>query len=118
MAVRLLFDENLAARLVAEVASEYPDSAHVVAVLGLQAQDESIWDYAKAHGYVLVTKDEDFQRFSVWRGFPPKVVWIRMGNASTRAIADLLRQHVAQVQAFVDHPDAALLPLAPAPSDA
>ncbi len=118
MAVRLLFDENLAARLVADVAAEYPESAHVVAALGLRARDETIWEYAKAHGFVLVTKDEDFQRLSVWRGFPPKVVWIRAGNVSTREIAELLRQQVALVQIFVEDPDAAFLPLGRRASDA
>ncbi|MBK8247541.1 MAG: DUF5615 family PIN-like protein [Gemmatimonadetes bacterium] len=50
-----------------------------------------MWTYAGAHGFVIITKDEDFQRFSVWRGFPPKVIWIRQGNASTGAVAALLR---------------------------
>jgi predicted nuclease of predicted toxin-antitoxin system len=32
----------------------------------------------------LVTKDEDFHRLSVLRGAPPKVVWLRVGNCTTR----------------------------------
>jgi predicted nuclease of predicted toxin-antitoxin system len=109
--VRLLFDENLSARLVHALAAEFPASIDVVSALGPRPPDEAIWTYAGVRGFVIVTKDEDFQRFSVWRGFPPKVIWIRQGNASTEAVTALLRHHVAQIEAFVVHPDAAFLPL-------
>lgn len=118
MAVRLLFDENIAARLVGELAPEYPGSTHVLTVLGPRPTDELIWEFAKAQGLVIVTKDEDFQRFSVWRGFPPKVVWIRLGNSSTAAVAALLRHHAEHVRAFTEHPDASFMPLGHVPSDA
>lgn len=118
MAVRLLFDENLSARLVRELAPELPDSRDVVAALGTRPSDEAIWTYAGAHGFVIVTKDEDFQRFSVWRGFPPKVIWIRQGNAPTGAITSLLRANVAQIEAFMAHPEAGFLPLGRLPGDA
>lgn len=111
MAVRLLFDENLSARLVRELGSEFPESRDVITALGPQPTDEAIWSYAGANGFVIVTKDEDFHRFSVWRGYPPKVIWIRQGNAPTGAIAAVLRASVPQIDAFVAHPDAAFLPL-------
>jgi predicted nuclease of predicted toxin-antitoxin system len=93
-------------------------STDVVTALGLRPTDEAIWTCAGDHGLVIVTKDEDFQRFSVWRGFPPKVIWIRAGNAATAAIAELLRGNVAQIDAFLSHPDAAFLPLGRLPGDA
>jgi predicted nuclease of predicted toxin-antitoxin system len=59
---RLLFDENLAGRLVSLVGDEFPASAHVLD-LGLGgATDEAIWPHAREHGFVLVTKDEDLHR--------------------------------------------------------
>ena len=118
MSARLLFDENLAQRLVLELATEYPGSTHVLRELGPRPTDEAIWEFARGQQLVIVTKDEDFQRFSVWRGFPPKVVWIRLGNASTATVAALLRHHVEQVRAFTQHPDAAFLPLGRVPGDA
>jgi predicted nuclease of predicted toxin-antitoxin system len=116
--VRLLFDENLSARLVRALAAEFPRSTDVISALGPCPSDEAIWRYASTEGMVIVTKDEDFQRFSVWRGFPPKVIWIRLGNASTEATEALLRTSVAQIEAFVAHPDAAFLPLGRVPGDA
>ncbi len=108
---RLLFDENLPARLVRALADDFPGSSDVVTELGPGSSDESIWAFASEHGYVVVTKDEDFQRFSVARGFPPKVVWIRRGNASTDTLVELLRVSADQIAAFVEDREAAFLPL-------
>lgn len=60
---------------------------------------------------MLVTKDEDFHRLSVVRGFPPKVVWIRLGNCTTADVATLLERHQPAVVAFVMHPEIAFLAL-------
>jgi len=110
-APRLLFDENLAARLVADVDDAYPSSSHVRSE-GLEgAADLAIWAHAARAGFVLVTKDEDFHRLSVFRGFPPKVVWLRVGNCSTSEVARLLRDRRAEIEAFVRHAEAGFLAL-------
>ena len=77
VAVKLLFDENLSPRLVAILAAEFPDSAHVHSVALGQASDVAIWDYAKAHEYVIASKDSDLAELSIVRGAPPKLVWLR-----------------------------------------
>ena len=108
---KLLFDENLAPRLVLALADSYPNSAHVYHV-GLQGlSDTAVWAYAAAGEYLLVTKDEDFHRLSVLRGSPPKVVWIRLGNCSTADVARLLRSRLEQVAAFASHEEAAFIAL-------
>ena len=82
--MKLLFDENLSPRLVAALADLFPESAHVDR-LGMGGEpDPVIWEYAKCHGFVLVSKDSDFHERSLLYGHPPKVVWIRRGNCSTR----------------------------------
>lgn len=108
---RLLFDEQLAARLVTLLAAEYPGSAHVRDLGLLSTPDVEIWEAAAAQGYVLVSKDEDYQRLAVWRGPPPKVVWIRLGNCSTQDIATLLRTEREAVARFTAHPEASILAL-------
>lgn len=75
------------------------------------AADTVIWEYAAAKGFMLVTKDEDFHRLSVLRGFPPKVIWIRLGNCSTAEVARLLRASYLQVVSFAVHVEAAFLAL-------
>lgn len=108
---KLLFDEHLAPRLAADLAEVYPDSSSVRAE-GLEgASDTVVWSHAARAGFVLVTKDEDFHRLSVFHGFPPKVVWLRIGNCSTEEIADLLRTRRADIDAFVRHREAVFLAL-------
>jgi predicted nuclease of predicted toxin-antitoxin system len=75
------------------------------------ATDAVVWAHAARAGFVLVTKDEDFHRLSVFRGFPPKVVWLRIGNCSTADVARILRASRAQIEAFVRHEEAGFLAL-------
>lgn len=109
--LKLLFDENLAARLAPDLAEFYPESAHVSNLGLLGASDQAIWARAAAEGFVLVTKDDDFQRLSVLRGPPPKVVWIRLGNCSTADVRRRLQLRAEQVREFAEHPEAAFLAL-------
>ena len=65
--MKLLFDQNLSPRLVAKLADHYPDSAHVMTHALEHALDETVWAFARKHGYTLVTKDSDFHELSVAR---------------------------------------------------
>lgn len=94
------------------LAVEYPDSAHVRWFGLASAPDASVWSFAAANGYVIVSKDSDFEQKALLHGHPPKVVWLRVGNCATPAIASLLRNHLADVLAFEDDPAAAVLALA------
>jgi len=109
--MRLLFDHHLSHRLCRLLQKEFPSSAHVKD-LGLErAEDSAIWEYAKECGYVIVSKDEDFQQQSFVYGPPPKVVWLRVGNCSTEEIAGVLREHAQDLIAFDSDPEAAFLVL-------
>jgi predicted nuclease of predicted toxin-antitoxin system len=91
--VRFLFDQNLSPHLVRLLADLYPGSTHVREV-GLQAaDDQAVWDYARDLGYAVVSKDADFRQRTFLYGSPPKVVWIRLGNCSTRAVEIILRTY-------------------------
>lgn len=109
----LLFDENLSFRLVEQLADVYPHSLHVRDVGLTGRTDEEIWRYAARESCAIVTKDIDFYQRSMLRGAPPKVIWVRIGNVTTRAIADVLRSQFPLVQHFIAESDAAFLELAP-----
>ncbi len=109
--MKLLFDQNLSHRLVQLLAAEYPGSAHVRDFALEVAPDPVVWSHAATHGFVLVSKDTDFQQRALLFGYPPKVVWIRLGNCTTTAVATLLRTRAADVQAFVADPSASFLVL-------
>ena len=107
--MRLLFDNNLSPRLVGYLADLFPASSHV-ALVGLErSSDDMVWEYARDGGFVIVTKDTDFGDLSALRGFPPKVVWIRVGNCPTARITYLLRTRYAEIVAFATDPTGGIL---------
>ncbi len=109
--MKLLFDENISARLVESLRVEFPDSAHVKDI-GLQsAEDETIWNFAKNEDFTIVSKDSDFHQRSFLLGPPPKVIWIGCGNSSTLTIEEILRAHAKDIQSFHEDPKAAFLVL-------
>jgi predicted nuclease of predicted toxin-antitoxin system len=107
--MKLLFDENLSPRLVGLLAGEFPGSEHVRNVGLAAAPDPVVWSYAATQGLVIVSKDSDFQHRALLLGHPPKVVWVRLGNCSTAAVAALLLARKADLLAFEADPTASLL---------
>jgi predicted nuclease of predicted toxin-antitoxin system len=57
-------------------------------------------DYAAREGFVIVTKDSDFSDLCILLGFPPKVIWMRRGNCSSRDIEAILRDHKSDIEAL------------------
>jgi len=85
--VNLLLDANISYRAIKKIATLYPDSIHV-SQTGLQqpAADNTIWEWAKANDFVIVTNDSDFVDILTFRGFPPKIVLLKMGNNTTNIV--------------------------------
>ena len=88
---RLLLDQNLAPSLARRLGDLYPGSAHVREFGLAAADDEIVWTHARAHGFTIVTKDDDFRQRSVLRGAPPHVIWLRLGNCRTAEVEAVLR---------------------------
>lgn len=89
----------------------YPGSLHVRSIGLGGASDEDVWRAAATRNCVLVTKDEDFHRLSVLRGAPPKVIWLRLGNAATEHVARVLSDRRDDVLRFADQEEATILAL-------
>ena len=88
--MKLLLDENLSRRLVPFLQHDYPGSSQVV-LLGMQsASDKEVWQKAREDGYVIVTRDADFQELSLVWGQPPKVIRLKTLNQSRAATLKVL----------------------------
>ena len=110
--MRLLLDENLSPRLAVELARVFPGSMHVRDLGLASADDESIWQRAKEQGFAILSKDADFHQMSFLRGHPPKVLWMRLGNATTDEIHAAVLRHLDSIALFEENEDAAFLALA------
>jgi len=91
------------------VAVGYPGSVHVRDV-GLKGHvDSDLWRYAQDLGLVIVSKDTDFRDRSYVEGFPPKVIWLDVGNAGTEAVAQLLTAEQDRAKQFETEKEASML---------
>jgi predicted nuclease of predicted toxin-antitoxin system len=109
--VKLLFDQNLSHKLVHRVSSVFPESTHLFK-LGLhEADDSTVWEYARDHGFTFVTQDADFYEISLLKGFPPKIIWLRCGNTSTYFIQHLLERNEAIIRQFINDEERVCLEL-------
>lgn len=109
--MKLLLDNNLSPRLIERLDDLSPDSSHVN-LLGLaSASDIEVWNTARERGYCLVSKDSDFNDLVAARGFPPKVIWLRIGNCTTTQIEVLIRASYEEIKTFSSSDSAGLLEL-------
>ena len=96
--MKLLLDENLSRRIVPFLQTVFPGSTQI-ALLGLEsASDSEIWQYAKDHGFVIVSRDSDFQERSLVAGHPPQVIWLKIPNRSKTVVLNILLEHHAEIE--------------------
>src|SRR5438105_2859316 len=100
---KLLFDQNLSYRIIKQIEHLFPNSNHVRALKLDRADDLTVWNYAKEHGFHIVTQDNDFNDISTLYGFPPKIIKIHAGNASTHANIELIQRKIEVIQEFLEN---------------
>jgi len=90
--MKLLLDANISWRLVTILKEHFGECVHAddIPELEFPAKDAQLWQYAKDNGYAIVTRDNDFNDLIAIRAFPPKIIWLRIGNCSRKYTADLL----------------------------
>ena len=108
--MRLLLDANLSWRMTAVLKPHFDDCLHVDSIgLSVPTKDSEIWDYARKNNLIIITNDEDFIDFINLKGFPPKVILLRIGNQSRLYITNLLIQRKVEILAFSTSTEAGLL---------
>jgi predicted nuclease of predicted toxin-antitoxin system len=92
-----LFDENLPARL------QFSPKLPIVPVskTGRNPSDSQIWEYARKHDLVIVSKDADFSDRIITHSPPPRVVHLRFGNLRRNEFHDLLARVWPQVETLL-----------------
>jgi len=46
---------------------------------------------------------------SIVKGIPPKIIWLRTGNLTTKSITNLLLQNVSNIQNFLEQNEVGIL---------
>ncbi len=102
--MKLLFDQNISFRILSKIKGNFPD-AKQVRQLGIENySDIDIWKFAKENEFTIVTFDADFYDLSNFKGFPPKIIWLRFGNTKTDFIADIINSKNLIIKDFVSSP--------------
>lgn len=107
--MKILFDQNLSPQLVKRLEDLFPNSTHVQNIGLDTAADSELWNFASDSDYLIVSKDTDFGDKSAIHGHPPKVIWLKRGNCSTRTVEKILTDHYSDIQSFARNPDQGLL---------
>lgn len=102
--MKLLFDQNLSRKLVTRLADIFPAATHVQSHALAEQTDTEIWEFAKLNDFCIVTQDADFAERSRLYGSPPKVVWLRCGNAPTHQVEALIRSGQEAIQTLLEQP--------------
>ncbi len=92
-----LFDENLPRRI------RFTPSLPVIfsTALGNSPSDTALWDHAREHSLVIVSKDADFSDRIMLSSSPPWIVHLRFGNLRGTDYHDLLAKLWPRVEALL-----------------
>ena len=92
-----LFDENLPARL------RFLPSLPIVplSTIGEHPSDSEIWEYARRHDLVIVSKDADFSDRIILNSPPPRVTHLRFGNLRRNEFHALLARVWPQIETLL-----------------
>ena len=106
---KLLFDNNISHRVIARVSDIFPNTNHVMLENLDEVSDNKVWMFARNNNYTIVTKDSDFNDIAIYRGTPPKIIWIKVGNCKISEIENILRVNEIEIKVFLDEPNGAIL---------
>ncbi len=80
----------------------YPESTHVK-FHDLQSSDDfAIREFALRNSFHIVSFDADFNELSLIYGYPPKIIWLKCGNTSTKNIEKILKDNFEEIKKFLE----------------
>jgi len=85
-------------RLTSVLTEHFGECIHINKTdLPKPAKDTEIWNYAAANGYSIITQDSDFLNLFETRGFPPKIILLRVGNMNRKIAEEVILQAKASI---------------------
>jgi predicted nuclease of predicted toxin-antitoxin system len=103
--MKLLLDQNISFRISNKIQDIFPGSKQVKDLNLENTKDSFLWTYAQENGFCIVTFDGDFYDLGLIKGSSPKVIWLRLGNTSTKNIENVLRKNFELIKTFLTDPN-------------
>lgn len=100
--MKLLFDQNISFRIISKIETNFPEAKQVRELKIENYSEFEIWKFAKENEFTIVTLDDDFFDLSNFRGHPPKIIWLRLGNTTTDLVADIINTRHSIIKDFVN----------------
>jgi len=107
--MNLLFDQNISFKVAKRIQDIFPGAQHLSDLRIENYSDIEIWNFARASNYCIVTFDLDFIDISALNGFPPKIIWLRIGNTSTENLILKIRSCSELIKDFLVNGETAFL---------
>ena len=109
--MKILIDQNISPKITKYLDDEFSESRQV-RQLGIENySDLKIYQYAKLNEFTILTFDSDFIDLAIVKGSPPKIIWIRTFDQTTKKIVRLLNSNKERIAIFIDSEAANILEL-------
>ncbi len=109
MSQHFLLDQNISHRVIMHLNNEFESIHHVKDFQMEFASDREIWSFAATNNYDIITKDSDFNEIASYFNTNPRIIWLRIGNATTPEIAALLLRNKDEIYKFVENNPSGIL---------
>lgn len=100
--MKFLIDNNLSYKLTELLKPAGIVALHIKNELSIFSLDREIWEFAKEHEFVILTKDNDFNELSQLFGCPPKIVQLICGNRKTTFVSNLIISNKSELVEFIN----------------
>ncbi|MCE2697006.1 MAG: DUF5615 family PIN-like protein [Anabaena sp. 49633_E8] len=90
-------DAHLSPSIATWITQTFSITALALRDVGLRdAEDEEIFEAAKAQGVIFITKDSDFIDLVDRLGTPPQIIWLTCGNTSNARLREILSANLLE----------------------
>ncbi len=110
--MKLLLDQNVSYRVLRGLPEIFKGSKSLAELGFKDEDDELIWSFARLEGFTILTQDADFHDILTRRGFPPKIIWLRLGNRTVLQTISILQFHQKRIAAFIQESETGILEIA------
>jgi predicted nuclease of predicted toxin-antitoxin system len=100
--MKILIDQNISFRLISRIEAAFPEIQHVKSLDLINTDDLKIFMYARSNNFdAILTIDEDFYNILLTKGLPPKIIWLRLHNATVANQAKVILDNTLTIYQFL-----------------